>query len=355
MNKFGRITVISLLLLAGLAFIVVPMLRNTSTLEDDKEATTFDYSSSIELQIGEDAKIEMTVRDDFEQVDLFLEDSLLKSWSHPKGKISYQLKTSNQLVGAKNLSLVSRDGTGREYIDSRIFRVLSDVKPQKMVAKIVQSFPHNPQSFTQGLEFNEGQLYESTGQKGSSQIAEVDLETGVIGKKIGLDATYFGEGITILNNKIYQLTWQEQKCFVYDKKSLQIQTDFRYQGEGWGICNNGKHIIMSDGSERITFRDPSNFNPVRIIEVYDHLGPRDKLNELEYIGGKIYANVWMSDLILVIDPATGKVIAEIDCSAIAVAGRGNGEVLNGIAYNTLTNKTYLTGKNWDRLIEVTFE
>jgi glutamine cyclotransferase len=128
--------------------------------------------------------------------------------------------------------------------------------------------------------------------------------------------------------------------------------DFSYTGEGWGLCNDGKSIIMSDGTERITFRNPENFQIERTIEVYDQVGPRAKLNELEYIDGKIYANVWMLDLILVIDPNTGKVIAEIDASNVSMEGKGTGDVLNGIAYNPVSKKLYLTGKYWNKVFEV---
>jgi glutamine cyclotransferase len=233
---------------------------------------------------------------------------------------------------------------------------LSDVAPQQWTASIVQSFPHNPLSFTQGLEFSNGELFESTGDPnhdGSTIVSKVNLKTGATIEKNGLDANYFGEGITILNNKVYQITWREQKCFVYDSKSLQLKLkDFTYTGEGWGLCNDGKSIIMSDGTERITFRNPETFQIERTIEVYDQVGPRAKLNELEYVDGKIYANVWMLDLILVIDPNTGKVIAEIDAASVSAEGKGAGDVLNGIAFNPATKKIYLTGKYWSKLFEV---
>jgi glutamine cyclotransferase len=151
------------------------------------------------------------------------------------------------------------------------------------------------------------------------------------------------------------LTWQQQKCFVYDKESLVLQKDIPYTGEGWGLCNDGTYLIMSDGTERLYFRDPETFEIKKIIEVYDQFGPKIKLNELEYINGKIYANVWMEDQLLVIDPATGKVNAIVDCKDVIAQGRGTGEVLNGIAYNPTTKKTYLTGKNWSKSVEVSIK
>ena len=159
-----------------------------------------------------------------------------------------------------------------------------------------------------------------------------------------------------MNDILYQLTWTQQKCFMYDAKTLEIKSkQFTYTGEGWGLCNDGKFLIMSDGTERIVFRNPENFQVVKSIEVYDNVGPRSKLNELEYINGKIYANVWMLDMILEIDPETGKVLTEIDASSPAIVGRNGGEVLNGIAHNPATNKTYVTGKYWTKLMEVIFE
>jgi YVTN family beta-propeller protein len=205
------------------------------------------------------------------------------------------------------------------------------------------------------LEFNEGKLFEGTGdpnQAGETVIAEVDLKTGAIVRKMGLDASHFGEGITILGNELYQLTWKNQKCIVYNKSDFTSIKELTYTGEGWGLCNDGKSLIMSDGSERIYFRSPKTFDVERTIEVYTDQGPIARLNELEYVDGLIYANIWTSNNVAVIDPATGKVIATIDATQLVQEGKGNGEVLNGIAYNSATKKLYMTGKFWPKLFEV---
>jgi glutamine cyclotransferase len=181
---------------------------------------------------------------------------------------------------------------------------------------------------------------------------QVSPSNGQAIKEIGLDANYFGEGITIMGDKLYQITWQEQKCFVYNKNTLVLESDISYTGEGWGLTNDGKSLIMSDGSERIYFRNPKTFQIERIIEVYDQLGPRIRLNELEYIDGLIYANIWMLDLIVVIEPNTGKVLAEIDGAEVAKLARGKGEVMNGIAYDSNQKSLLLTGKNWDKFVKV---
>ena len=354
----GKQLALTVLILAAIAaFIVVPMLRNNPTPpeENTELAAKFTFVENLATNFGKKVPLSFEVTGDVAKSSIFLNDSLLKSWDNPKGKISFTLDVSLFGLGAKTISLVSELKNGDEQNDTRLIRILSDIAPEQWKATVVKSYVHNNSSFTQGLEFNEGTLYESTGLNGKSKIAKVKLETGVINQEIGLDANYFGEGITILGDKIYQLTWQNQKCFIYDKNTMQIEKDVPYTGEGWGLCNDGKSLIMSNGTEMLTFRNPQTFQIERTIEVYDQVGPRVRLNELEYVDGKIYANVWMLDLILVIDPATGKVLAEVDCSDVVKAGKGGGEVLNGIAYNPQSKKMYLTGKNWSNLLEVSIK
>ena len=357
MNRTRQYVIISIVVLLIGSFVIVPFFRGKDpVVTDETMGAQFNFVANLAVVYGKTIPMAFTATgNDLAKVDLYYQDSLIQSWIKPKGVTNFNLNASYFGLGAKNIALVSTSKSGQEYTDSRLIRVLSDISPTELKAEIVKSYVHNSSSFTQGLEFSDGILFESTGQKGMSMIAKVKLETGVIENKIGLDANYFGEGITILKDEIFQITWQEQKCFVYDKNSLQIKKDFSYNGEGWGLCNDGKSIIMSNGSEFITFRDPTSFQIQRSIEVYDQVGPKAYLNELEYIDGKIYANVWQSDIILVIDPATGKVLSEIDCKTVAMAGRGNGEVLNGIAYNEAKKKIYLTGKNWSNLLEVSFK
>ena len=238
------------------------------------------------------------------------------------------------------------------FEDSRLMRVLSNINPIKKKASVMKLYPHNQGHFTQGFEFNGNELYEGTGQNGSSLLAKIDLNSGNPIKEVNLEPAYFGEGITILGNNVYQITWQQQKCFVYNKETLEKINEITYNGEGWGLCNDAKHIIMTDGSERLYFRNPQTFEINRIVEVYDNLGPITSLNELEYIDGKIYANVWQQNYIVVIDPNSGKVLKKIDCSEVVVKAKGGGEVLNGIAYQPATKKLYLTGKNWSKIAEV---
>ncbi|MES2590144.1 MAG: glutaminyl-peptide cyclotransferase [Bacteroidota bacterium] len=352
MSKAKRIGIVVFLILIIGSFVIVPML-NKSTGTDLTEMTyaKFTFEENLAVTFGKKVPLSFEILDEnVVSAEIYLNDELIESFKNPKSKITFFLNAAT--LGAKTISLIAKLKNGEEFNDTRLVRILSDVAPTTLKAFVLKSFVHNSNSFTQGLEFNDGLLFESTGLNGKSKIAQVQLETGVQTKEIGLDATYFGEGITIFGDKIYQITWQNQKCFVYNKNTLQIEKDIAYTGEGWGLCNDGKSIIMSDGTEMISFRNPETFQIERTIEVYDQVGPRVKLNELEYINGKIYANVWMLDIILEIDPSTGKVLSEIDCSDVVKAGQGAGEVLNGIAYNAKNKKLYLTGKNWSNLLEV---
>ena len=220
--------------------------------------------------------------------------------------------------------------------------------------KIANSFPHDIESFTQGLIMDNGVLYESTGINGRSAIKILDLETGKVIKSHKLPDKFFGEGITIIDDKIIQLTWRSKKGFVYDKDSLEILRTFSYQTQGWGITYDGKYLILSDGSDILYFMDPKSFVVVGKLEVYDQVGKVSKLNELEYIDGEIYANVWGKDLIARINPKTGYVNSWIDLTGILSKEdrKGKEDVLNGIAYNPENNTLLVTGKLWPKIFEI---
>ncbi|MCS7208607.1 MAG: glutaminyl-peptide cyclotransferase [Fimbriimonadales bacterium] len=218
--------------------------------------------------------------------------------------------------------------------------------------RIVNTFPHDRNAFTQGLEFYNGYLYESTGQYGRSSLRKVELRTGRVLQIHRLPREYFAEGATIFGDRIYQLTWQNGICFVYTLSNFRQVAQFRYDGEGWGLTNDGKHLIMSDGSETITFRDPETFAEVRKITVRALGRPVKNLNELEYIEGEIWANIWHSDMIARIDPQTGLVKAWVDMEGLPVTDRGIEDVLNGIAYDRQNKRIFVTGKNWSKLFEI---
>lgn len=351
---------ISKMLRLATIFVVLSIFNACNDPVEDINPAEFAFKENLAVKYGDLIPLKIAVLEkNIDKIELVVNDSIFKTWQHPTGQLSYDLEISPFGLGTKTLKIEITMENGEVYFDQRLLRVLSDITPEKLTAKIISRLPHNATDFTQGLEFNDGILYESTGDPqgiGATIVSQKNLQTGAIVKKAGLDATYFGEGITILNNNVYQITWTQQKCFIYDKTTLNIQPrEFNYTGEGWGLCNDGKYIIMSDGSERIVFRNPETFQVVKSIEVYDEFGPRGRLNELEYIDGKIYANVWMLDIVLVIDPLSGRVLAEIDASDLAIEGKNGGDVLNGIAYNPQTKKIYMTGKFWTKMFEVKFE
>lgn len=321
-------------------------------------SASIDFNGNIASKMGDKIPLKINVNSgDIKKLEIVYNDSVLKEWENPaEGQLNLIFDAGFFGVGTKKLVLRSTLENGSKEEDEKMVRVLSDLVPQFWKAKISETLPHNTSNFTQGLEFDGNQLFESTGQKGESKVAKMNLANAQIIDYNSLDANYFGEGITILGNKIYQITWQEHKCFVYDKVSLKLIKEFSYTGEGWGLCNDGKSIIMSDGSERLTYRNPEDFTIQKVVEVFDNKGPITNLNELEYVDGKIYANIWMTNAILVIGANTGKVEAIIDGTDLENSGRGtSGDVLNGIAYNKLNKKIYVTGKRWEKMFAITFD
>jgi glutaminyl-peptide cyclotransferase len=220
--------------------------------------------------------------------------------------------------------------------------------------KIKNSWPHDRQAYTQGLIFLDGILWESTGQYGSSSLRKVELKTGKVIKQIAVPPKYFAEGMTVFNNKVFQLTWQEQKGFIYDPETFQRQGEFAYNGEGWGLTHDGHSLIMSDGTHQIRFLNPSTLQTTRTISVFDAGEPVEKLNELEYIDGEIYANIWQTDRIVRIEPKSGKILGWIDLTGLLkTKDRSGGEdVLNGIAYDEAGKRLFVTGKMWPKLFEI---
>lgn len=219
---------------------------------------------------------------------------------------------------------------------------------------VVASYPHDAGAFTQGLVIDGGILYEGTGHYGQSTLRRVELETGRVEKSMSLASDYFGEGITLLGEQIFQLTWKEGVCFLYDKQTLAPTGTLRYSGEGWGLTNDGEHLYLSDGKSNIHVLDPKTLKPIRRIRVKQGRRLIDKLNELEFVEGEIYANIWYSDHIARIDPTSGEVLGWIDCSQVYPAARrpDREHVLNGIAYDSVTKRLFITGKNWPQLFEI---
>ncbi len=222
--------------------------------------------------------------------------------------------------------------------------------------EVVAVYPHDPNAYTQGLYFENGFLFEGTGRNGQSYLRRVDLQTGTVLQEAVLPSQFFGEGIVAFGDRIYQLTWTSRTGFIYDKESFEVRAQFSYSREGWGLTEDGTHLIMSDGSAYLYFLDPDSLELTRQIEVTDANGPIRQLNELEYIGDHVYANVWYTNQILKISPETGQVVGRLDLSDIVgqVEMADPDGVLNGIAYDEETDRVFVTGKLWPSLFEIRF-
>jgi glutaminyl-peptide cyclotransferase len=251
------------------------------------------------------------------------------------------------------LAKVYYDGKTEE-VTSRV-EVVSDITPKLLTYKLLNTYPHDISSFTEGLEFYRDTLYEGTGQYGASKLLKIDYKTGKTLKSNDLQQQYFGEGITVINGKIYQLTYKEKTGFIYNADTWKVEKTFQFDKdiEGWGMTNDGKYIYQTDGTEKIWKMDPATQKMVDYINVYSSSDKVKSLNELELIDGEMYGNVWQKDLIAIINPATGEVTAAIDLSELRKSlTNPEAEVLNGIAYNRKTKTLFVTGKNWDKIFEI---
>jgi glutamine cyclotransferase len=221
--------------------------------------------------------------------------------------------------------------------------------------RVVAEYPHDRRAFTQGLAYVDGVLYEGTGLYGESTLRRVELETGEVLQAVGLSEEYFGEGIAILGDRIYQLTWKSGICVVFDRETFELQEVFTYETEGWGLTTDGEQLIMSDGTNRLFVRDAKTFAELDTIDVYDGARAIWNLNELEVVDGEIWANVWQTDRIARIDPGTGQVTGWIDLTGLlpeSDRGRHRVDVLNGIAHDPETDRLFVTGKLWPKLFEI---
>jgi len=220
--------------------------------------------------------------------------------------------------------------------------------------EIVREYPHDPSAFTQGLVFESGFLYEGTGLKGRSSLRRVDLASGEVVQVYNLSSEYFGEGITVYGDRIYQLTWQSNMGFVYDKGSFEMLETFEVATEGWGLTHDGSTLILSNGTSTLRFLDPETYEEVGEINVHDNGIPVLNINELEYVRGEIWANIWLTDLIARIDPESGVVLGWLDLSGLEDRLEQNSayDVLNGIAYDSEGDRLFVTGKLWKKLFEI---
>ncbi len=265
---------------------------------------------------------------------------------------TYTLTTSPEtLVGSTGYRIEGYK-EGEKWSRSGSYILLPAQSPVSYSIRIVKVYPHSTTAYTQGLEFHDGFLYESSGEYGKSYIHRMNFPSMKSEKRTSLAPQYFGEGLTILNGKLYLLTWESQKGFVYDAKTMKQEKEFDYSTEGWGLTNDGHHLYMSDGSEYIYLLNPETLKTTNRIQAYTNEGPIRLINELEWIDGEIWANVYGYDLIVRINPKTGAITGMIDASGLLESSDISREtdVLNGIAF--LNGKIYLTGKNWNKLFEV---
>lgn len=266
--------------------------------------------------------------------------------------IDYVWETEKSLLGEHLIKVVIYRQGLIEGMDNVIVTLLSDVKPTLYKYSIIKSYSHDTDAFTEGLIFSDGLIYESTGIQGSSSLRKVDLESGQVLDKIMLDDQYFGEGITNLNDQIFQLIWKSKKALTYDVANFSLKGEINCPLEGWGITNDGTRLITSNGTSSIFFLNVNSLKIERRIEVYDDKGPVNNLNELEFIEGEIFANVWKTDFIVRIDPETGKVLGWIDLKGILNMELPKENVLNGIAYDKAQDRLFVTGKNWPSLFHI---
>lgn len=324
------------------------------TKKDNNSLFTFD-TTQFKAQYQPQEAIELSLLNpnslSVDSVVFFVNETKIASTSGVK-KINFQFK--DQKLGYQNLkAIIYYEGKQTEASDR--VELVSNVQPKLLNYSIVNTFVHDTTSFTEGLEFYNDTLFESTGQKGASYFRKYDFKNGKVFKQTNLDAKYFGEGITIVNNKLYQLTWQEKTGFIYDATTLELEKTFHYEKdiEGWGMTNDGKYIYQTDGTEKIWKMDPNTLKMLDYINVYSGNSKIKSINELEWINGKIYANVWQKDAVAVINPSNGVVENILDLSSLRKYIKNqSAEVLNGIAYNPKTNTLFVTGKNWEKMFEL---
>jgi glutaminyl-peptide cyclotransferase len=315
------------------------------TIDQSKFKSEYTNSDAIELNVTNSTK--KTV----DSVVYFMNNKKLGSKKGTE-KGSFHLK--NQKLGHQTIKALVyfENDTISNYAK---IEIVSNVQPKLLKYNILHTFPHDTTSFTEGLEFYKGDLYEGTGLRGKSKLLKTDYKTGTITKSVALENQYFGEGITFINNKIFQLTWEEKVGFIYDATTMKLEKTFTYDKpiEGWGLTNDGKTIYRSDGTEKIWTMNPDTQKLIDFVNVYSASSKIPRINELEFIDGKIYANIWQKDAVAIVNPTTGAVEGIIDFSGLRKLLKAKqAEVLNGIAYNPATKTIFITGKNWDKLFEV---
>jgi glutamine cyclotransferase len=354
-NKLPLILIASALLAAGC--------KNKTS---QTEAISISPESGTTFKAGDPVTVKASVSFDLKPDSIiYLLDSV--RIASKKDSSALILKTDTLKLGARLLTAkVYTSGKANEISTNIV--LLASKAPEEYTFQVEKVFPHDTSCFTEGLVYQDGFLYESGGgyldpppgevKDGQSSLRKVDLNTGKVIKKVLVDPKVFGEGISIVGNKIIQLTWKAKIGYIYDKDSFKLLNTFTNNVgvEGWGLCFDGNRLYMDDSTNRIYFLDKNTFRQLGFIEVYDDKKQIDAVNELEYIDGKLYANVWQTNNILVINPKTGAVLQKIDLTDLYPQGKRNrnADVLNGIAYDAQRKRIFITGKKWDKLFQVKF-
>lgn len=304
---------------------------------------------------GERIPVQLALMEGVEGIDSFqvFVDADYQGVSYREDLLFYW-NSEHSPVGKRAIRTVTFGRDGQKENNSVVVILQSDITPEQYGYRVVHTYPHDISAYTQGLVYEDGMLFESTGQRGESTLRKVNLETGELIESLNLPPNLFGEGACIFHDKIIQLTWTSKVGFVYDKESFRVINRIEYPTQGWGLTTNGEQLIMSDGSHIIYFLEPDYFTELSRIEVFDHQKAITSLNELEYIDGKIYANVYQTDLIVVIEPETGRVLSRIDLNGLLQPEDVHDriDVLNGIAYDPENKRLFVTGKRWPKLFEI---
>ena len=315
-------------------------------------------SGETEFQLGDTLEVNAQHKNNqaIDSVVYFFQGTRLQEVS---GNETFSHRFQEEKLGKWDLTARIFSQGEQEEIQQQI-TLYNNIAPKTYTYRIVATYPHSSEAYTQGLEFYRDTLYESTGEYGESTVRKVDLQTGNIIQSKELDDTYFGEGLTILNDKVYQLTWQEGEGFIYDPETLERIGNFAYNQseEGWGLANDGEKLYKSDGTDRIWILNPETLSEEDFIQTADNQRVYSRWNELEWINGKIYANTYQKDGVAIINPQNGAIEGVVNFKGLREELSNTedlnpvNDVLNGIAYNPITQKIYVTGKNWDKLFEV---
>ena len=354
-----RIT--SYLLLLLLSLIVFSCACERDEKEDIRERTYFKPKSKLvspeaaRYVLGDTLNIKVASVDQdvsIDSVHFYIGDQFIHTTDSSPYQFNYN--TEDLKVGIHQVRTITFNSDSTQDVNRTSVILLSDVIPAEYRYRLIKTYPHDPEAFTQGLVYDGQYMYEGTGQKGVSNIRKVNLETGELLKVKYINSDLFGEGITLIDNKIIQLTWKSRVGFVYDKNTFELLKKFNYPTEGWGITTMGDKLIMSDGSATLYEWDKESFTETSRFEVYDNKGPVTDLNELEYINGSIFANIFQRDEIVIIDPSSGKVTGILNLEGLAEQNENvrQIDVLNGIAYDELNDRLFVTGKWWSKIYEL---